>query len=1070
MLHRYRSLPQCLSGRRQFCSTWDGFSVKMLCIVVFLVAIRALDHRDVGVNCFHLDVQKVNHIVLDNEKVDKSNLHRYLREHEQTLLFGKESTNDFSIVSVRRRKRTTRSTEKLIEFNISDSTDESFLVKLQKSNILIDDSFALIESYDNSTQLLDDSYLLVQKLADCFYRNDHAAFDLCEGEVRGLIKLNQSDLILHPLPERFGSSNHVLINKNRTSNFTTAHVTQTDENVIFEPDMSHYEPTYFSMASKDRSKRHIGNIKVPDTLHVETAIFIDKDLYRHMSKNFPKNTEAHLIRFVLAMVNGVQLLYNHPSLGHPINFILKRLEILHNDPKELRRSSDIDVYLNSFCGWQRKLNPISDADPVHFDHAVILTGLDLYVVSKTGKVSNQVVGLAPVAGMCTMTSSCTINEGKHFESVFVVSHEIGHNLGMRHDTSENNCDPSQYIMSPTLGSGKITWSSCSRNYLSSFLKTTQAVCLFDRGHVGPSLDHTAQGMLPGERFDADQQCMLKYGKDSIRSEAQHIADICRDLHCQRDRYTWTSHPALEGTACGTLMWCRSGACVSKIPGLTIQSSGKHITAFKTIDKKAFIEGLKFASLKQDTARTLNTIPTWDAWSEPSECESGCLYGESGRLKEGSVGLRQYSRTCLDKRNSCTGSNKKYESCIAKQCYNIARTTILDFANQICDRAKAFDSDIRGIGLQKVAEDPEEACKVFCETKAGDPKTKSWIFPDGTACRIRSADFDDYFYCISGRCQKFSCNGSSENFYRIDPMFCPESSISPDRASNSIQQENGRDYKSLNVIQDAHQTGRKPENVTQNSVFYSYPERRRLPDANFYKADNYGRWRARQFEPEKYDKLSQLQSRKNQWDIKSGCHFSCMEKSKGIQIVASRMDIRTSIQLCTPNTIACDKVLTTYEYATRLCKRYQQKVRSLSGVGMQIAPSVEDPDRSCRIACQDNFIRHRFYLVNGEQGHFPFGARCNHDEPNRYCVNGKCLRFGEDDTPLNESYNSLAHLRTKRNAKRVKRHFEYFSPINVTERISQEYIENLIASIDFARTTGEIYEDNIDFRNPIYFSP
>lgn len=48
------------------------------------------------------------------------------------------------------------------------------------------------------------------------------------------------------------------------------------------------------------------------------------------------------------------------------------------------------------------------------------------------------------------------------------------------------------------------------------------------------------------------------------------------------------------------------------------------------------------------------------------------------------------------------------------------------------------------------------------------------------------------------------------------MFCPESSISPDRASNSIQQENGRDYKSLNVLQDAHQTDRKLENVTQNS--------------------------------------------------------------------------------------------------------------------------------------------------------------------------------------------------------------------------------------------------------------
>lgn len=37
-------------------------------------------------------------------------------------------------------------------------------------------------------------------------------------------------------------------------------------------------------------------------------------------------------------------------------------------------------------------------------------------------------GLAPVAGMCTVTSSCTVNEGRHFESVYVVAHEIGHKL------------------------------------------------------------------------------------------------------------------------------------------------------------------------------------------------------------------------------------------------------------------------------------------------------------------------------------------------------------------------------------------------------------------------------------------------------------------------------------------------------------------------------------------------------------------------------------------------------------------------------------------------------------------
>lgn len=44
--------------------------------------------------------------------------------------------------------------------------------------------------------------------------------------------------------------------------------------------------------------------------------------------------------------------------------------------------------------------------------------------------------------------------------------------------------------------------------------------------------------------------MLKYGRGSQRSTKQPLDDICRDLHCEKERYTWTSHPALEGTKCG----------------------------------------------------------------------------------------------------------------------------------------------------------------------------------------------------------------------------------------------------------------------------------------------------------------------------------------------------------------------------------------------------------------------------------------------------------------------------------------------------------------------------------------
>ena len=127
-------------------------------------------------------------------------------------------------------------------------------------------------------------------------------------------------------------------------------------------------------------------------IFVETAVFVDRDLYKHMTVNFPKDTERELVRFVLAMINAVQLIYHDSSLGRPVNFILKRLEILHEDPVNLKRPHDIDRFLSNFCTWQRLENPPGDNDPLHWDHALILTGLDLYVVNKNGKVSSQVVG------------------------------------------------------------------------------------------------------------------------------------------------------------------------------------------------------------------------------------------------------------------------------------------------------------------------------------------------------------------------------------------------------------------------------------------------------------------------------------------------------------------------------------------------------------------------------------------------------------------------------------------------------------------------------------------------------
>ncbi|KAK9696181.1 Reprolysin family propeptide [Popillia japonica] len=781
--------------------------------------------------------------------------------------------------------------------------------------------YLVYNSYTNESQIIPYHDLDLE----CFYRSSSTALNLCDG-VHGLLHSNENEyFIIHPLPKRFQGS-----------------------------------PVF-----------------------VETAVFVDRDLFDHMITNFPVDTERELIRFVLAMINAVQLLYHDPSLGRPVNFLLKRLEILKEEAAGLSRPPDIDRYLSNFCSWQRTKNPVGDREPQHWDHALILTGLDLYVRGKHGKISSQVVGLAPVAGMCTLTSSCTVNEGRHFESVYVVAHEIGHNLGMRHDgpMADNDCDPTSYIMSPTLGSGKITWSSCSRRYLEKFLDTIQSRCLLDHGSSAGQLDHSAEGDLPGERFDADQQCMLKYGRGSRHSSQQPLDDVCRDLHCERERYTWTSHPALEGTSCGHNLWCKGGRCITKGP--TTSSA--------------------YRASQTSLARMEPVNGGWSKWRQFSDCASGCLYGEEGRLRTGSAGIMVTTRLCNNPRpqaggSKCEGHDKKYQTCNAKQCLNVPKLTIREFSEQICTRAKEVDKELTGIGSQRISTDNEEACMVWCHTRNGSTKSRGWTFPDGTACQTKRNRYSKPSYCINGKCVDFHCDIYDEEQYVLQSELCPN----VNKEDNEIIWKTGLRRKDYSV----------------------------------------------------------------QWVSASGCHFNCISPGSGIRLVVRKNKKgRSSIQLCHPDQYGCGRIKSPFQHASLVCTKYREKVRRLSGLGMQISPAVEDPDRPCRVACQDETIPHRFYLVNGEDGWFPFGTDCSKGTANKkaYCISGKCLEFGTDDTPLSQTEFTLPLLsRNKRSL--------HNNSTRITATLHQQELDEIInrlnATISGQPSIGS-QDFNIDLSNPIH---
>ncbi|XP_063894418.1 A disintegrin and metalloproteinase with thrombospondin motifs 16-like [Helicoverpa armigera] len=940
----------------------------------------------------------------------------HLTESEKIFLFGANPHEaQFEVAHLKQPKRRKRSL--LYDDQDLVGLKKHLDIRLTPRNSFLDPQFLLMRRWSNSIEAVLDQHN-DEEVDGCYYRSDNAALYVCD-DVRGLVKSNDTYYFIHPLPDRFHDDHakaHVIVKKQIDNNIDSE-----DETCLERENLIPNEPEPVKTWKKHRRKREIPSSHVHNNLEgfkvnlahrnktitdfiqklsvgsnrqrrailpavfVETAVFVDRDLYKHMTINFPKDTERELVRFVLAMINAVQLIYHDPSLGRPVNFILKRLEILHEDPANLKRPHDIDRFLSNFCTWQRLENPPGDNDPLHWDHALILTGLDLYVVNKNGKVSSQVVGLAPVAGMCTVTSSCTVNEGRHFESVYVVAHEIGHNLGMRHDgpLADNGCDPSAYIMSPTLGSGKITWSQCSKNYLQKFLDTVQSRCLLDHGNSAGQLDHSAEGILPGERFDADQQCMLKYGRGSRHSGAQSLEDICRDLHCQRERYTWTSHPALEGTRCGEDMYCRGGECVEREGSTIIRGS-------------------------------------WGRWSGWSECASACLVDDTHAPAAAGVAVatRRCNRPRHDNgKNYCVGHDKKFQSCHAQQCSNVPRMTVREFADQICLRARDVDPDLIGTGLQRIdSDDVSSACAVWCDTRGGGYKSRGWSLPDGTACSTVSPMF-----CISGVCQKFTCSTNPDTEFSLKPSEC--------------------EWEALRTA-----TPHTPP--TKQS----------------------GTWR---------------RAVGSQWTAASGCHYHCVSGGAGLRLVRARR--ATTIQLCEPlaSDTGCTQKKSPYQYATMVCTKYKDRVRRLSGLGMQISPALEDPDRPCRIACQDERVSHRFYLVNGQEGWFPLGTSCG-KRNSSYCVSGKCLEFGPDHTPLSEMVFTLPLLSRASNSTRVTWHTRSSrhkrslrtDRITVKATLDQAHLDDIIARLNLTHNLNDhiTYFDSIpehievDFNNPIHIAP
>ena len=218
--------------------------------------------------------------------------------------------------------------------------------------------------------------------------------------------------------------------------------------------------------------------KVGSTKYVETGLFMDYEAYTtyydYFSKAGHSNPDQRVVDLLLTFINSIQAIYHFNSLGTKVEFSISHMEIHKTRGVFENHGGDRGPLLTSFCQFQGNLRP-DEGKPGHWDIGLLVSGVDFWAADSSGKKSHLTMGLATVTGICTKSYGCVIGEmgvrdrnkkpypSTGFTSVYVMAHEIGHNLGMSHDSSGNSCPSNGFIMSPRYFS-LVT----SKSHISSF--------------------------------------------------------------------------------------------------------------------------------------------------------------------------------------------------------------------------------------------------------------------------------------------------------------------------------------------------------------------------------------------------------------------------------------------------------------------------------------------------------------------------------------------------------------------------------------------------------------------------
>lgn len=284
-----------------------------------------------------------------------------------------------------------------------------------------------------------------------------------------------------------------------------------------------------------------------------------------------RNFEGGAEKFVKHLIHSSQLYFEQPEIRSELRIVLVVVSLGQLSKSLEPSASSEDILVN-----YRSTNPDDFSDISVADVNVIILRRNIFQqlntyglegLAFTGIFCNRFAGKIPTA----LIKAHNLNTGS-----VTLAHELAHTLNVQHDDEAIfGCPGDRFIMSPTSGPGKNTWSRCSLNQILGYITSDDIwECVIDNRRiesakpVSKEFDFhpaTRQPKLPGQLCPPKLQCemAIEPGLHIVDLPAERSTkDKCEWLPCKYNQYEqfyfWTG-PALPGSECS--LGGRKGMCL-----------------------------------------------------------------------------------------------------------------------------------------------------------------------------------------------------------------------------------------------------------------------------------------------------------------------------------------------------------------------------------------------------------------------------------------------------------------------------------------------------------------------------